>query len=374
MAVEPRIFSLHYIGARYDKHRIPVEVLPDLPAFRDLLLSYAKDEWRARHPDHKKLPKNFDKQLTLSLFYIEDGSAIPQLEWQRRRHQEPLFDLPDELDGIVEDAYAKVIYLLGDDEGTPNLNGEKLRALNRFGASLMPGERIELTARDGSGTVVCLDVERRKRLITGARDTYQARFNGTGELVGTTSPSDPNAQCFIHVLTEGHGTILIPVDRLQLYEEFAEALNTEVQFELLADFDKSEKLRTVVDVFEVATVAEDTSIAQARQRLEELGQLSDGWHDGEGVSLSRRAIAKALDFVIATRGLRLDHRIFPSDAGGVLIEFAVNQWEYSAEVSVQGSFEIYGVELDGTGAMEPTPFESVDQIAEELRRRHFTNV
>lgn len=373
MTVEPRIFSLHYFGARYANNRIPVEVLPDLPAFRELLLSYAKDEWRARHPEHKKLPKNFDKVLALSLFDIADGSAIPKLEWKRSKVQEPLFDLPDELDGVVEDAYAKVIVLFDNDDRTPELNSEKLRALNRFGAGLRPDERIELTARDGSGKVVCLDIERRKRLITGARDTYQARFDGTGELVGTISPSDPNAQCFIHVLTDEQGTVQIPVDRLQLYEEFADALNTEVQFELLADFDKSDKLRGVVDVFDVATVSEDTGITKAKQRLEELGHLADGWHDGEGVALSRKAIAKALDFVIATRGIGIEHRIFPTEFGGILIEFAICKWEYTVEVAPAGTFEMYGIEVAGAEEMEPTPFESVDAVANELRRRLSAN-
>lgn len=371
MADETRIFKLHYFGARFANNRMPVDVLPDLPAFRELLLSFAKDEWRTRHPDRKKLPRNFDKEISLSLFDIADGSAIPQLEWCRSSPQISLFDDRDEIDEVVEAAYATVIAVFeGSDGEATSLDSEKLRALNRFGPGLKDDERIELTARDGSGKVVYLDMHRRKQLITGARDTYRSRLEGTGELVGTTSPSDPNSKCTIQVQTSKYGTISIPVDRLQLYEEFAGALNTEVQFELLVDLDCNDRLRSVVDVFDVTTIAgENGTVANAKERLEELGQLGVGWHNGEGNAVGRAALARSLDFVVAARATGVAFRIFPTVSGGVLIDFAMRNWEYSVEFSPNGQPEMYGIAADGPEEMNPMAFNSVDELVEEFVRR-----
>jgi hypothetical protein len=370
-----RIFTLHYFGDRFSNGRIPVEVLPDLPAFRELLLSYAKDEWRARHPKRKKLPKNFDKELSLSLFEIVDGSAVPQLEWIRNTSQTEMFYLQDGIDEAVEAAYGNVIGLFENSshEGPP-LDPEKLRALNRFGVGLRDQEKIELTSRDGDQNVVSLDSLRRKQLITRGRETYQTRLNGLGELVGTSSPSGPSAQCFIHVQTSEHGTISIPVDRLQLYEEFADSLNSEVQFELLAELDNNDKLRSVVDVYDVATVAgEDSSVSKAKARLEEIGHLADGWHNGEGKAISRISITRALDFVLDTRALGIDLRVYPTEIGGLLIDFEKQGWEYSVEIDSNGIPEMYGIDLAGTSEMEPTPYSDVNSLIDNFKRRLTTD-
>jgi hypothetical protein len=42
---ETKPFRLRYVGDRFKGRRMPLDVLPDLPAFRDLLISYVKDAW-----------------------------------------------------------------------------------------------------------------------------------------------------------------------------------------------------------------------------------------------------------------------------------------------------------------------------------------
>ena len=104
---EPRRFLLRYVGARFEGHRLPLDILPDLSAFRDLLVSYVKSEWRAAHAERERLPKGFEKSIAFDLVGIKDGSAVPQLEWDRDTAQLPLPDFKDELELLVEKAYAK---------------------------------------------------------------------------------------------------------------------------------------------------------------------------------------------------------------------------------------------------------------------------
>lgn len=360
MPDQPTIFSLHYKGSRFRNARLPVEVLSDLPAFRDLLVSYAKDEWRRRHAERARVPKGFDKSLAFDLITIENGSAIPKLEWNRDSAQVNLPGFAEEIEEIVESAYGDVFALIEGQSGRVSaLSSEKVRALNRFGAGLRDNEKIELPDR-ASGKVVSLDAYRRKQLITGARETYQTRFEGIGQLIGTHIRS--GYEGIVTIRTTEHGDITVPVDPLQIREEFDGSLEQDVQFELLVELDSQDEFRRVADVFDIAVVDNELSaaLAKARKRLEEIRALDAGWHDGSGLQITDNAL-KAADSLLAKRtAFCALFRIFPTEAGGVLIDFEHGGWDYSVEFSATGSVEIYGVELDGSGELEPEDFDFVD--------------
>ena len=55
MFYHERSFRLRYVGARFEGKRLPVEVLSDLAAFRDLVVAFAKDEWRKLNPARTRL-------------------------------------------------------------------------------------------------------------------------------------------------------------------------------------------------------------------------------------------------------------------------------------------------------------------------------
>lgn len=357
----PTIFSLHYKGSRFRNARLPVEVLSDLPAFRDLLVSYAKDEWRRRHSDRERVPKGFDKSLAFDLITIEDGSAIPKLEWNRSSAQENLPGFADEIEDIVESAYGDVISLIEGQSGRASaLNSEKVRALNRFGAGLRDNEKIEMPDR-ASGNVVTLDAYRRKQLITGARETYQTRFEGIGELIGTHIKS--GYEGVVTVRTVEHGDITIPVDPLQIREEFDGSLEQDVQFELLVELDSHDHFRRVADVFEIAVVDNDLSAAlsRCRNRLEELRALNNGWLDGAGLQITDRALKAAESFVVKRAAFCAVFRLYPTETGGILVDFEHSGWDYSVEFNAEGSVEIYGIEIGGSDELEPTEFDFVDE-------------
>ena len=360
MTDEPTIFSLHYKGSRFRNARLPVEVLSDLPAFRDLLVSYAKDEWRRRHEERERVPKGFDKSFAFDLITIEDGSAIPKLEWNRNSAQVNLPGFADEIEEIVESAYGDVVALIEGQSGRVSaLNSEKIRALNRFGAGLRDDEKIEMPDR-ASDKVVSLDAYRRKELITGARETYQTRFEGVGELVGTHIKNKNEGS--VTVRTAEHGEITIPVDPLQIREEFDGSLEQDVQFELLVELDSQDHLRRVADVFEIVVVDNelDAALSQCRKRLNEIKSLDAGWHDGLGLQIASEALKAANSFLSMRTSYCASFRLYPTEAGGVLIDFEHDGWDYSIEFSHVGGVEMYGIEIDGSGELEPEEFDYVD--------------
>lgn len=369
MSDETKVFSLHYKGSRFRNARLPVDVLSDLPAFRDLLVSYAKDEWRRRHTGRKRVPKGFDKSLSFDLIKIEPGSAIPKLEWSRSNAQVNLPGFEDEIQEIVEEAYGNVVALIEGQEGRVTaLSAEKIGALNRFGAGLRDHEKIEITDRK-NGNVVYLDATRRKQLITGAREYYQTRFEGTGELIGTYSPGGYEGH--IVVRTYEYGNINVPVDPLQIYEEFASELNNDVQFELLIELDSQDRFRSVIDVFEVGVVFDEvrSSLEKALSRLAELRLLSAGWHDGAGKQLTREALQTAEQFFVIRPALSGLYSIFPTEPGGILVDFEHKGWDWSLEFAPSGKVEMYGIEVDGDQEMEPVEFATLDALLDEFDRR-----
>ncbi|MFN3820009.1 hypothetical protein [Blastomonas sp.] len=341
-----------------------MEVLSDLPAFRDLLVSYAKDEWRRRHEDRERVPKGFDKSLAFDLIDIAPGSAIPKLEWNRHRNsgQVNLPGFADEIEEIVESAYSDVVALIGGHSGRVSaLNSEKVRALNHFGAGLRDDEKIELLDRV-NGQVVSLDAHRRKQLITGARETYQTRLEGIGKLIGTQIKSEEEAS--VTVRTSEHGDITIPVDPIQVKEEFDGNLEQDVQFVLLVELDSQDCFRRVADVLDIAVVDSEISAALSacRKRLEELRSLEAGWHNGVGKQVTDDALHAAEAFLTKRTSFCAAYRLYPTEGGGILIDFEHGNWDYSVEFSATGSVEMYGVEIEGDGELGPKEFNFVGEV------------
>jgi hypothetical protein len=66
-------------GGRFDTAALPIDVLSDLAAYRDLIVALAKHLFRQRHPERKRLPKGFIDTFELSIRTIEQGSTIPVL-------------------------------------------------------------------------------------------------------------------------------------------------------------------------------------------------------------------------------------------------------------------------------------------------------
>ena len=368
MTSDTRTFLLRYVGARFNRHRLPLDVLPDLSAFRDLLVSYVKAEWRATHERRIRLPRGFEKSIAFDLAGIGDGSAVPKLEWNRHTAQLLLPDFKDELEGLVEHAYTEVIKLIdGAAENIPSagLLPESIRALNRFGSGLLEDEKIEFLESQGKdGNVVFLDSYRRKRLITRGRDSYEARFEATGKLLGSEKDADGNNGLIV-VNTEQHGTIRIPVAPERVKDEFDGSIDEDVQFRLLIELDNNDVYRRVVDVFDVDLIdaALEANLERCRMRIQSIASLKDGWHDSDGKGVTQRAVAAADRLLSARPRLAESYHIYPSDAGGVLYEFVHSGWDYSVEIGPNGDIEIYGVQVDGPGDLDTKIFPSMDEDA-----------
>lgn len=369
MPAGQKTFKLRYVGARFDGARLPTTVLADLSAFRDLLVAYAKDRWRASHADRERLPKGFDKSISFDLVGINDGSAIPTLDWSREQAQAVLPGFTDELEEIVGEAYSDLVALIhgaGQDRFPRVLSSEHIRALNKLGAGLRDQERIEFPHTScGDGDVVYLDNHRRKALITRVRETYQLRFEGLGDLRGF------NVAGYIDVNTEDYGELRIKVDGERIASEFDGNIGAAIQFELLIELDNRDALCGIVDVFDVELIDPDLAdnVMRCMERLTDLGNLEDGWYDGEGVAPSDEAIKAAKNLLRQRPSIAGALLAFPTPAGGVLFEFEVGGWDYSVEVDADGALEFLGVQVQGSDELEALRFSTAEDFLVEFDAR-----
>jgi hypothetical protein len=381
MTTDRRSFLLRYIGTRYNEHRLPLDVLPDLSAFRDLIVSYAKAEWHAAHQKRERLPKGFEKSIAFNLVSIEDGSAVPNLEWDRETAQLLLPDFKDELELLVEQSYNKVLALIdgvGSPDGAGELSSENVRALNRFGSGLLDHERIEFVGSQGAdGNVVYLDARRRKRLITRDRDSYQTRFESIGKLLGSEIDTD-RADGRIVVSTAEHGTLRIPVSAERVRDDFDGNIEADVQFRLMIELDNNDIFRSIVEVFDVDVIDEAlvTNLERCRARIASLRTLPDGWHDGDGATITDEAATAASHLLTARPSMAGSYHIYPAETGGFLFEFVHNGWDYALEIGPSGSVGIYGVQVDGPGEVDNREFGAVNsdffELFDRLTGEHVT--
>ena len=359
---EGKTFQIRYVGSRFEGGRLPLEVLSDLPAFRDLLLTFAKEKWRASNAGRRRLPRGFDQSFTYDLTGISNGSAVAQLDLRPRPGQESLPGF-SQFEELASASYREVLSHIDGAlnlRSSPDLSSEQVSALNRFGSGLNGDERIEFEGSRGSdGNVVFLDRHRRKNLITSGRDSYELRVDGFGERVGLHREGQ------IAIETEKYGELKIKIEPDRVRDEFniSGSIGSPVQFSLLIELDSRDKYKSVKEVYEVELIDPERSdsVMKCMQRMTELRQLEDGWLDGSGHRPTDEAVSSVDLFLNKRPDLAEEFRIYPMEDGGVSIEFEHDGWGLSLEFGPNGNVEIFGVEIDGPGEIEPTMFERVDE-------------
>lgn len=355
MAEDHKTFQLRYVGPRFEGARLPLDVVADLPAFRDLLVSYAKESWRTTNSGRRRLPKGFDKSISFDLIALEEGSAMPKLDWRREGIQTSLFGFADELEALVDRSYEDVLSVIdgaANDDFPKALSSERIRALNKLGSGLRDDERIEFVGSKGkAGSVVYLDTEIRKALITRVHETYESRFESTGRLTGVHEGGR------LLIFTDKYDELPIEVDPERV-NEFDGNIGSEVQFSVDVRLDSQDTYRGVVQVYDVDLI--DAELAEnlenCRRRVDELRGLAAGWHDGGGEAISLKAVDAATALLAKRPDLASAYRIFPTLSGGVTFEFETGGWDLSVELAPDGGSELYGVKLDGPEEIEPQAF------------------
>lgn len=103
-------------------------------------------------------------------------------------------------------------------------------------------------------------------------------------------------------------------------------------------------------------------------RVLELSKLKNGWYGDEIESKgpSGLSVAHALRILEAFPKLLESVSVYPMYEGGILFEFKSVKWDYSLRICDTGSFEIYGIEIDGDKGFEAVFDKYEDAVVKML--------
>lgn len=351
------------IGARFEQHAIPLDMLRDLSALEDLITDVAKWHFLKRNPERKRLRRGFTKGLALKLTSIEEGSAIPVISLVVA--SKLLF--PTEVEECFEAARESIVRAIGaaasgDDVGR-YIPERVLGHFEKIGRGLLDGEAIEFASGDCIAPVVLTKETRRTLLLAGHG---VCSVQETVTLYGLIPEADQKDMTFHIELPDGRK---IKAPLLASYNDTVmEAFNcykqsARVCLQGIGIFSRSNRLEHVDSVDQLVLIDELDVYA----RLTELAALKDGWLDGEGKALDPSELRWLEDWFSSfiQDDLPLPH-LYPTIDGKVRAEWTLGQNEISLEFNV-GTKEAFWHSLDlSTDESEErtVALEDEDQIRE----------
>ena len=121
---------------------------------------------------------------------------------------------------------------------------------------------------------------------------------------------------------------------------------------------------------EVASDLEAPTLqSRCNKRLTELGELQDGWLDGQGRRPTTTALKRAREFSEYYIVLDAEFAISPTETGGIVFEFERNSWDMSVEFTPKGKPLVYGVKIGSSEEYGPRGFPSMNHKFKSLMER-----
>ena len=341
--------TLVFRGKRFDEAAMPLEALPELAAYRDLLAAVARELFLAENPGRVRLPKGFSSSFRLSLARVEQGSAVPIVE---RELPEPQLVAGFDFFDRARDEVASAIQAAASNAAMPSwLTPSVTAKFTSFGRTLKDDEVVVLAPagkRDGA------EYSRhvRRRILLAGQGTYEEDV----DLVGLVRAADADQDSFQIRLGDDRriparvsSGFLTQV--LQAFER-----DTPIRVTGTGVYDAEDRLLRIAQATDIA-IAEEGDIPSSRpgcrisvpEQVQSLGALQDGWLDGEGRAFSEEQLAWSANLLEGiVNGFELaTPYIYPTPDGSVRAEWSRPLWEISAELDwARRHSEVRAVRID----------------------------
>ncbi|MFI5297923.1 MAG: hypothetical protein ACHREM_07470 [Polyangiales bacterium] len=354
--------TLIFRGGRFDDATMPLEVLPELAAYREIVVAVAKALYQAENRSRQRLPKGFEAGFRLALERVDPGSAIPIVSrLSPDASTPPLFPVvagPDWFDR-ARDLVERSIDAAANDNAPPSeLSTEILARFNSFGRTLRSDELI-VVAAPGQREGAHYNRAVRKKLVLRAQATYEDDV----DLIGEVRAADKDAEGFTLRTEDGRKLpVLIPPLFFPLaLRSLGEAALVRVRGTGL--YDASGSLVKV-------TMATDVSLAEEgdeqtrpgcptpiETQVESLKVLGDGWFDADSTAYD----GASLDWLTQLLSGLLDGfqlprpYLYPTPEGLARAEWSSSLWEIVTNIDLASrSAEVIAVRADSDEVHERT--------------------
>jgi len=351
----PDLKRVRLTGARFEHGRLPVDSLVELQKYQQVVRIAAEAEWRRENPD-QKLPADFDQSVSLTIQEIREGSADVFLAFeQHETYVSYQVEAQDAADSVLAAAY-RGEELPTIPSLTPQEDFEFRSVLSQFGQTLTEGQSIQFYPDGPDSTPVSITVETREQAVDrllalegfllNPDDAPSKSAIGKEEqsLVGRITELNADKLTYLLVLSDGRELKGFYKNQPSLLDDFKLVLNSAAEGPLtritgdLHSRDGQPWRFWTTDVLE--QIQFDDTVWGAR--LTELASLTAHWDGGESAQVSSVALEaaqmllRAIDKVGAERP-----GVFPTEEGGVLIEWSSPAAVRSVEVLEDGTFETF---------------------------------
>ncbi|MFN0079886.1 MAG: hypothetical protein ACKVY0_25760 [Prosthecobacter sp.] len=339
----------HFEGERFDAHTLPVEVARDLAAYEELVMELAKHLYLQKHEGRKRVPRGFEKQFSLHIERVDEGSAKPLLSWVAAAGLLIPGGAESEYFEGARDVIAECVQASAEGRVLPAaFPPHLLDYFNVLGRSLREGESVNLA--DSNRVPAILTPERRKKLVLAVQKTYQREV----EMAGVIEETDWKNQTFRLRLDDGTAaTAPFSAFYDPLVRQAGGITRTRVLLRGVGVFDAYDKLQKVAQT-EHLEASENHALAA---QFEVLAGLKDGWMDGTGAQPPKEPLAQLADRLVSSFPADLPFPfVCATTEGHVFLEWTGKDHTASAEVSLSEEIvELQATHL-GTG-------ETVDEDA-----------
>ena len=331
---------IRFAGGRFNSHTIPLDVLPDLAAYKKLVVEVAKLFFKRNNGNRVRVPKGFEDSFQIGLKSIEGGQSavaeIPryyltdpaaqqanlQFSANDPQYSNGKFTEFDEARAYIDN----IIGHVGDTGSVPSDFPIELAGFfNPFGQSLRSDEYAELGF--GTNNIVRYDTFIRKKIVLSRETTYENSVDAIFTLDGGVVKAG-----VIHVLDSTGNTLdFRPSTEFEFNNAYARAPES-VQLVGTGLYDKNERLRRLLDVriiYEYSGATEPFEV-----RLKEISETPVGWYNENNPAPSLVAIEAMRTLLINAsddKSFSMPY-LYPLPDGGVTGEWTIGDWEASAAI------------------------------------------
>jgi hypothetical protein len=358
----PLVKRIRLAGKRFDGGRLPVDSLIELERYQSLLRTMARAEWQQEHPG-QSVPEGFAAEVSLTIEAIKPGSADVYLAFEQRaayvQYQE---DAQSAVDAALSAAYSN-----RDLPALPPAVSDEIRVgLAEIGSTLVAGQSFEVYVDGPETAPVVVNVETRMRAIehlqldgfmltTDLADTGNSLVKADDVVAGRITELDAEKMKFrFESLRYGpmNGSYKT---HPELLADFRAVLDSAAQGPVtrvvgVLQYKNGVPWRiTETTELELFSVDNDTW----GTHLIRFASLPPGWgDDGAGAPVTFTALDAVIEVMLALdQAERTAPGLFPTERGGVLIEWSSLSGVRSIEVTPDGSFELFSL---SAGSFEGT--------------------
>ena len=323
---------LRLIGARFDDHTIPLALIKDIAVLEEMIVEVAKHRFLSDHPERRRTPRGFTKNIDLRLAAMRSGSAVLDigLALGSLELYEPINQRYFER---ARDAVMETVMAAGqgghvDGHGLPDVT---LSYFDRLGRSLKENEAVEFIHPDRKKAAT-LTPEVRRRLVLASPKVNE--YTEGVSIRGLIPEMDQHDNTFKMELANGR--IISAPTPVQHFDTTLEAFRgyrsrRRVLLQGIGRFSRSGHLLGF-DSIEHVSILDALDIGV---QIDDLRLLKNGWLDGDGKAPSPDGLSWLLEVFEKNYpdGAPLPY-LYPTVAGGVQVEWPLGSWEAELEVNL----------------------------------------